>query len=353
MNGFRELKGGQNGAQDVKAATGTKRESLNQEELKKLFEYDKETGNLYRLTSGVLNIETGRITRNRLLCGKGNNNLNKPSMVKIGGKPYYIHHIIWVLVYGCKPSEIISYKDGDYSNTKLSNFSVKSDRLITKASKPATRSNRTKGDYKNGGIWRRAGKLPTQEELISRFSYDKDTGKITSKKWHGGKTSKGTELGWTNPEGYVFLSVNGRKYPAARIIWCLVYGYWPENEIDHINLKRDDNRLVNLREMTRECQQRNKGVNKNSTTGVKGVSPHSQSGGYLAQITVNYENIFLKCTKDLSEAVLFRWKAEVDFDYPNAVTTSTSYIYLIENNILTKEEIDEYYRVNRGSKVRL
>ena len=66
MNGFRELKGGQNGAQDVKAATGTKRESLNQEELKKLFEYDKETGNLYRLTSGVLNIETGRITRNRI-----------------------------------------------------------------------------------------------------------------------------------------------------------------------------------------------------------------------------------------------------------------------------------------------
>ena len=43
-----------------------------------------------------------------------------------------------------------------------------------------------------------------------------------------------------------------------------MYGKWPENEIDHINGIKDDNRINNLRDVTNRQNALNVGVFKNN-----------------------------------------------------------------------------------------
>lgn len=52
-------------------------------------------------------------------------------------------------------------------------------------------------------------------------------------------------------EGYLRGRLMGRDYFAHRVAWAFCYGVWPEGEIDHINHIRDDNRIVNLRDVSR------------------------------------------------------------------------------------------------------
>ena len=51
-------------------------------------------------------------------------------------------------------------------------------------------------------------------------------------------------------DGYVTIGVNSHNYKAHRLAWVMVYGDYPDGEqpfIDHINGKRGDNRIENLR----------------------------------------------------------------------------------------------------------
>ena len=45
--------------------------------------------------------------------------------------------------------------------------------------------------------------------------------------------------------------MKGRQYLQHRVAWALHYGEWPASFIDHINHIRDDNRIHNLRVVTR------------------------------------------------------------------------------------------------------
>lgn len=67
--------------------------------------------------------------------------------------------------------------------------------------------------------------------------------------------------------------------------------YQPTNEIDHINGVKDDNRFSNLREATRGQNTRNSKTRKDSSVGLKGVSP--DRGKFRARITLNGVRIYL------------------------------------------------------------
>lgn len=78
--------------------------------------------------------------------------------------------------------------------------------------------------------------------------------------------------------GYVtiVISIDGKHYQfrAHRIAWALVTGEWPrrEDQIDHRNNRRSDNRWSNLR-LAAHCQNgASKTLAKNNTTGFKGVT---------------------------------------------------------------------------------
>jgi len=58
-------------------------------------------------------------------------------------------------------------------------------------------------------------------------------------------------------EGYINISIDRKLYRAHRLAWLYVNGVFP-SEIDHINRVKSDNRICNLREVSRSenCQNR-------------------------------------------------------------------------------------------------
>lgn len=129
----------------------------------------------------------------------------------------------------------------------------------------------------------------TADEARSLFDYDLLTGVFTWKPRHGWGPSKkwaGTIAGSINSEGYRNISIRGRMHKAHRLAWLLVFGEMPSCEIDHINGDTQDNRIANLRLATRTENARNKGANRASATGVKGVSFRADKGKFFARIKI-------------------------------------------------------------------
>ncbi|MEP0316735.1 MAG: HNH endonuclease signature motif containing protein [Hyphomonas sp.] len=57
--------------------------------------------------------------------------------------------------------------------------------------------------------------------------------------------------------GYLRGSIFNVDYKAHRVAWAIHHGVWPENEIDHINRVKTDNRMCNLRDVDRQTNQDN------------------------------------------------------------------------------------------------
>lgn len=100
--------------------------------------------------------------------------------------------------------------------------------------------------------------------MFDHLSYDPMTGHITSTKTRKIAGSKGAN-------GYMQIKVAGKVYYQHRLAWYLHFGYWPENQIDHINGVKTDNRISNLRLATNKQNAQNTGLRRDNTSGVRGV----------------------------------------------------------------------------------
>ncbi len=87
--------------------------------------------------------------------------------------------------------------------------------------------------------------------------------------------------------GYLDLRVDRKLYKVHRLIWFIHYGEWPKNQIDHINGITTDNRICNLRDVTNQENQKNRGLGKNNTSGFLGVHKSKNSGKWFASVTIN------------------------------------------------------------------
>ena len=126
------------------------------------------------------------------------------------------------------------------------------------------------------------------DEAAALFAYDPETGVVSWKNDVGrwGHFKAGTQAGWSTPKGYLVVAIGRRKCYAHRIAWLLHYGTNASADIDHINGDKGDNRICNLRDVSRTVNKQNQSrAHKNSTTGVLGVSPYK--GKYRARIVVN------------------------------------------------------------------
>ena len=123
--------------------------------------------------------------------------------------------------------------------------------------------------------------------------------KFRDRKWFVSNKGFATWNGkWAGKQAFTSTAVNGykqgkmlhRQYYAHRIIWALNYGEWPPDQVDHINGKRTDNRIENLRLAVNAENARNRGSQLNNTSGYKGVSFYKSRGNWEANIQVNGKN---------------------------------------------------------------
>ena len=129
----------------------------------------------------------------------------------------------------------------------------------------------------------------TQDFLKEYFSYNPETGLFTRLKikscFRGCKV--GDIAGSKYSDGYIYLKINGGRYKAHRLVFLYLYGQMPLNEVDHINGVKDDNRLSNLRTVTKtENIQNQTKPQKHNKCGLLGVCYDKESKRFLAQISV-------------------------------------------------------------------
>lgn len=108
-------------------------------------------------------------------------------------------------------------------------------------------------------------------EARELLDYNPDTGRFIWRANVSIGTRVGSAAGTLRGDGYVTIRLHGSGYRAHRLAWLLTYGEWPKYDIDHINRIRNDNRICNLRQVTRSQNNQNASIYKNNTLGIRGV----------------------------------------------------------------------------------
>lgn len=97
------------------------------------------------------------------------------------------------------------------------------------------------------------------------------------------------------------VKIDGCKVMAHRIAWLIYFGHWPDGDIDHINGDRSDNRIINLRDVSRTINLQNRrSPQSTNATGYLGV--HRDKRRYVAQIKTPDRNIRIGTFRTPEEA---------------------------------------------------
>ena len=129
----------------------------------------------------------------------------------------------------------------------------------------------------------------TQETLLQLLRYEPETGKLFWKRrgleWFEGGTypAERRMKSWNSrcaeneafttksKDGYHHGRLLGYAVRAHRVIWMMVYGYWPI-QVDHLEGCGSNNRLEKMREATQAVNTRNAAKRRDNKSGVTGVS---------------------------------------------------------------------------------
>lgn len=156
----------------------------------------------------------------------------------------------------------------------------------------------------------------TIDDIRKQIDYDPDTGLVKRKIYRGTKTNQGWFAG-TNAgrSGHYHIRVFGKLYYVHRLAWLLSYNEWPTKEIDHIDGDGGNNKLSNLRDVTRQDNAKNRKIPTNNTTNVLGVTWNVKNNHYIASINTGGRVLYLGCFLHLNHAVAARKKAEKEHNY--------------------------------------
>lgn len=178
---------------------------------------------------------------------------------------------------------------------------------------------------------------PSVIELREMLDYDPETGRMTWKfrpmhhfknlaAWKRWNTSYAGKLtGYTDPNGYIRINIQGTPYLAHQLAWAIYYGEFTPI-IDHENLKPGDNWIKNLRKATCSQNQHNRTINKNNTSGFKGVGWHKQQQRWRAYIVVNWKqkSLGLYDTKEEAHQAYCAAADKLHGEFANHGTTSAT-----------------------------
>ncbi len=159
------------------------------------------------------------------------------------------------------------------------------------------------------------GILPDPAILRQAFDYDPETGVIRFKArprdwfpnnrayaaWHG-LCPPGKIAGSAAGHGYLTVSFCGKNFYAHHIAWAIHHGEPPAMYLDHINGKRTDNRIANLRLVTAAQNLHNGAVRSDNKLTARGVYYDKQRQSYRVRIRVSQKTIYLGAFKNIQDA---------------------------------------------------
>lgn len=138
------------------------------------------------------------------------------------------------------------------------------------------------------------------------LSYDEHTGHLTWIKRPSKNIFVNTRAGSLSKKGYRTIKLFGKLYLEHRVAWAIYYNEIPKLDIDHINHIRDDNRISNLRLVTKSENARNQSKFKGSLNEA-GIWYCKRRQRYIAQIQgrVNgrVKSLWQKTFTDIDEAI--------------------------------------------------
>lgn len=104
----------------------------------------------------------------------------------------------------------------------------------------------------------------TQQELQDLLDYNPATGEFRWKIQRGRAIKAGDAAGCIQKStGYWQISSSGKTYQAHRLAWLYVYGQWPKGMVDHIDGKKTNNAIANLRDVSHRQNQQNRHYHRN------------------------------------------------------------------------------------------
>jgi hypothetical protein len=137
----------------------------------------------------------------------------------------------------------------------------------------------------------------TIARLREVLNYDPETGVFTWLKTLARRAPAGSEAGTIAGvrRPYLRITIANEHFHASRLAWFHVHGVWPQQLIDHCDGDPLNNRFRNLREASDSQNQANRRLNKNSTSGFKGVYFDKSSGRWAANILKDRRKLWLGC----------------------------------------------------------
>ena len=168
------------------------------------------------------------------------------------------------------------------------------------------------------------------EFLQNLLAYDPDTGVLTwlqrdasmvasgksseAIRWNGRYAGRPAFTAKMNG-GYLCGAVYKISLQAHVAAWVIHTGQWPDGEIDHINGVRNDNRLSNLRCVTRSENQRNRALSATTTSGVMGVSYNARDKRWAAYIGADGKHVSLGTFRSKDDAIAARQAAVAAYGF--------------------------------------
>lgn len=173
--------------------------------------------------------------------------------------------------------------------------------------------------------------LPSPEVLRQLLRYEPDTGRLfwlpRPKHLFAGKSVVGrhsaahNQAAWNaryagkqafttaGSDGYLYGHINKISVAAHRVIWAMMTGEWPGDEIDHRDTNRANNRFQNLRPATSAQNKHNTKTRATNTSGAKGVRQHPKTKRWRAEVGAGGKNVHIGYFATKEAAIAARDKA--------------------------------------------
>jgi len=161
----------------------------------------------------------------------------------------------------------------------------------------------------------------SQARLKEVLNYDPDTGVFTWIKKPSPRSNRviiGSVAGYVLPNKYRVIGIDGINHKAHRLALLYMNGKLPEDQGDHENHSRDDNRIENIRDVSKSENAKNTSQYKNNTSGITGVYFDKNVSKWRAFISINGKVTYLGIFKCITAASITRKAAEIKYGFhPN------------------------------------